>query len=139
MIGQDQSAQKICGQMTTPAKTLTDAQKEILAKAKEKFQKIVQGSNNLVFVTSAVNREKANYHKLAGTSGTYDPQDCTRDKTENVKACAVYMGGILTQAKGVASELAKLFQDASKKAYGAEVTLDWASKIETGINSAIEL
>ena len=138
MIRQSSEAQALCDAMESPTKA-DASHRAAIEDAQGSFRKIVLGSNNLIFVTSAVNREKANYHKLAGASGTYDPQDCTRDKTENVKACAVYMGGILTQAKGVASELAKLFQDASKKAYGAEVTLDWASKIETGINSAIEL
>ena len=48
----------------------------------------------------------------------------------------MYIEGVEEQAKAVATELAKLFQDTTKAAYGDKINLSWASKIESGIETA---
>jgi hypothetical protein len=135
MIRQSSEAQALCDAMESPTKA-DASHRAAIEDAQGSFRKIVLGSNNLIFVTSAVNREKANYNKV---DPTYDPSRCIPDKTETVNACRMYMEGVKVKASTVASELATLFEEAIKQVQGEQVTLGWASKIETGIDSALKL
>ena len=123
--------------MASP-KGLGDAQRQKLEKVQNAFLNIVLSSNNLIFVISAVNRMKANYNKGPGKPN-HIPEPCKIDKTTNVKACGRYIEGVKDQAREVATQMAKLFQSTIQEFYTKEVTLSWASDIQSGCQAAMEM
>ena len=142
VIKQDKSASEICGEMavlkagTLPkASPLTRNQQAIPNDARDRFQKTVLSSDNLVFVTGEINRGKANYNR-PDDAPQYNLSKCVDDKTRNIEALRVYMEGVKVQAGSVASQLTKLFEDTNEQVYGRQVNLNWPAKIDSGIQAA---
>ena len=137
VINQNADTKQLCEKMASP-KGLEKAQKLRLADARQAFTDIVLSSSNLIFVTSAANRMKANYNKGPGKPN-HIPEPCKIDKTTNVKACGRYIEGVKDQARDVATQMAKLFQSTVQEFYAKEVTLSWASDIQSGCQAAMEM
>ena len=123
------------GRKLPKTSSLTPDQQAILNEARDSFREIVLSPDNLVFVTGEINRGKANYNR-PDDAPQYDLSKCVDDKTRNIEALCVYMNGVKVQARSVASQLAKLFEDTNEQVYGRQVNLNWPAKIDSGIQAA---
>ena len=86
VIDSDSDASKLCNSMEKGDTSLAASKALVVQRAREKFQQIALGSNNLIFVTGGVNREKANYYRVHGKP--YDPERCPQDKTKTSRLVA---------------------------------------------------